>query len=294
MTKRSLAFGLSLAAALAPLPAQSQAAGTGRAGVVATYPLDRIVAVVGKKGITLSELYEQINDENGNRVRAGLPEIRGADTVAFKRTVLDGMIDAQLLLQKADEFKFPIKDEELAAVADDQIKQIRDQNHLTSEKEFLDALKEGGYGSVDALKRKFIEQERERRLQKMTVDTLTKLGQMPTISVSEQDIRQAFDSLKANFPKRGATVTFRQIVVKPKWTDSADARARTLADSLLTAIKAGANFDSVARAFSADTAGGDSSSAHLGGDLGWFRRGRWSRSSTAPRSAPPSARSRPS
>jgi peptidyl-prolyl cis-trans isomerase SurA len=268
---RSIRTGFALVLFGAPSLAAAQAGGMGRGGDPGklTYPLDRIVAVVGKKGITITELYEQVNDENARRQQAGLPALDPADSSKYLRRVLDGMIDAQLLIQKADEFKFPIKDDEIAAGADAQIKKIRGQPQFKNDKDFQDALKADGLNSVDELRKMFIDQERRRQLQKMTVDTLTKLGLMPTISVSEKDVAQAFDSLKASLPPRGATVTFRQIVVKPVWTDSSDARARTLADSLLTLLKAGANFDSLAIRFSEDT-----STAKQGGDLGWFRRGQ--------------------
>ena len=61
MTNRWVALGLSAAVAVASQAAGAQATGAGRAGVTGVYPLDRIVAVVGKKGITLHELYQQVN-----------------------------------------------------------------------------------------------------------------------------------------------------------------------------------------------------------------------------------------
>jgi peptidyl-prolyl cis-trans isomerase SurA len=117
-----------------------------------------------------------------------------------------------------------------------------------------------------------LERSRKERLQRMILDTLGKLGQMPTVSVSERDIMTAFDSLKKNAEPRGPVVTFRQIVIKPVPSDSAENRAKTLADSLLAAIKAGASFDSLAMKFS-----DDSSNAKEGGDLGWQSRGRFVR-----------------
>ncbi|HYV98839.1 MAG TPA: peptidylprolyl isomerase [Gemmatimonadaceae bacterium] len=260
-----------LSALAAPLHAQGGRGQTRPAPATVdtarSVPLDRIVAVVGKKGITMSELYEQMNDEDARRQGQGLPPLNPADSLKRMRRIVEGMIDAQLLLQKAEEFKFPIKEEELQQQADAQIKDIRDKR-FKSDREFLDALKSEGLNSVEELRHSFIEQERQRRLQRMTVDTLTKLGQMPQISVSERDIEQAFDTLKAQLGPRGPVVTFRQIVIKPTWTDSSDARAKHLADSLLTLLKGGASFDSLAKKFSDDT-----SSAVQGGDLGWLRRG---------------------
>ena len=90
---------------------------------------------------------------------------------------------------------------------------------------------------------------------------------MPKVSVSEKEIEAAYDSLVAHAKAPGPTVTFRQIIINPQPSDSADARARKLADSLLTALNAGANFDTLARKFS-----NDSSNNTQGGVLPPFRR----------------------
>ncbi|MCA9722155.1 MAG: peptidyl-prolyl cis-trans isomerase, partial [Gemmatimonadetes bacterium] len=67
---------------------------------------------------------------------------------------------------------------------------------------------------------------------------------------------------------RPPTRSIRQIVIAPKPNPAEKAKARVLADSLVQALRAGADFQVVARRFSQDPG-----SAAQGGDLGWVRPG---------------------
>jgi peptidyl-prolyl cis-trans isomerase SurA len=271
MKFRPLAFALS--AFLSPAVVAAQAGGGSSATAADSgkvYELDRIVAVVGKKPITLYQLTDRVNETNAARLRAGRPAFSG-DTLVLMHQVLQEMIDAELLTQKAIEMKLTVPEAAINAAADDRISRARAD--MKTETEFRQALQQAGFASTEALRAHFVKQEREAKLQEMALDSLRRLGLMPTISVSEKDVEQAFDSLKKTLDERGPTVTFRQIILNPTPSDSANERARALADSLRTLIENGGSWDTLARKFSADSAGGDSSSARRGGDLGWIRRG---------------------
>jgi peptidyl-prolyl cis-trans isomerase SurA len=64
-------------------------------------------------------------------------------------------------------------------------------------------------------------------------------------------------------------VTFKQIVIMPQASAAAKEAARVKAESLLVQIRAGGDFDRIAKRESMDLA-----SKETGGDLGWIRRGR--------------------
>ena len=64
-------------------------------------------------------------------------------------------------------------------------------------------------------------------------------------------------------------MTIRQVVVQPTATEAAIDSARVRAEALLERITGGEDFAELAREFS-----NDPGTAALGGDLGWFRRGR--------------------
>ena len=78
----------------------------------------------------------------------------------------------------------------------------------------------------------------------------------------------AFERSRADLQKRPATVTFRQIIVAPKASPAAKAKAKARADSLLAEITKGGDFEQIAKRESMDPG-----TKQLGGDLGWNRRG---------------------
>ena len=87
-------------------------------------------------------------------------------------------------------------------------------------------------------------------------------------NVSEAEINEAFEKNKGTLQSAPATVTFRQVVVAPKASSAAKARAKAKADSLLVEIRKGGDFELIAKRESMDEG-----SKPQGGDLGWNRRG---------------------
>jgi len=81
-------------------------------------------------------------------------------------------------------------------------------------------------------------------------------------------VSAAFERSKNDLQKRPATVTFRQIIVAPKASVAAKARARARIDSLLVELRKGGDFELVAKRESMDPG-----TKAMGGDLGWSRRG---------------------
>ncbi|HET7296645.1 MAG TPA: peptidylprolyl isomerase, partial [Gemmatimonadales bacterium] len=88
------------------------------------------------------------------------------------------------------------------------------------------------------------------------------------IPPTDAEMREFWETNRAQQPKRPAAISFRQIVIVPKPDSAASARGLQLAESLLTALRQGASFSEVAKKYSADSA-----SREQGGELGWFRRG---------------------
>ena len=88
------------------------------------------------------------------------------------------------------------------------------------------------------------------------------------MNVTEEEVTAAFEHSRADLQKRPATVTFRQIIVSPKASPAAKAKAKARADSLLAEIRKGGDFEQIAKRESMDPG-----TKQLGGDLGWNRRG---------------------
>jgi peptidyl-prolyl cis-trans isomerase SurA len=87
--------------------------------------------------------------------------------------------------------------------------------------------------------------------------------------VPEARVQEEFEKWKKmGLPNRLASVAWRQMVIAPTASPAEKNKARAKADSLRAEIKAGGDFERVAKRESMDAGTKD-----LGGDLGWRRRG---------------------
>lgn len=226
--------------------------------------LDRIVAVVGDQPITQYDVQERIlamQQAPGFRPPANEAEFR-----KLAEEVVNQIVDEEILVQKARALSIEITDAELAPNIDRQLREIR--GRFASDAEFRTELAKAGLGSPEEYRRFLMDNMRRAELQRRVVDKLRSEGKIPPVNVREAEVEEAFNRSRAALPRRPATVTFRQIVVAPRPSVAARTLARVRAESLLAEIKAGAEFERVAKRESAD-----SGSREQGGDLGWARRG---------------------
>lgn len=260
MLKRLALLSLAIAA---PLAAQSPLAArpvAERSGL----PVDRIVAIVGDQPIMFSQVAEGV----AQRRAAGTPP--PADSVAWlalARTVLDEIVDQEVMLIRARAESIVVNDNEVTEGVEERFREVRGQ--FRTENEFRGTLRNEGFGSPEEFRRWLADQARRRATQQRLVEKLRQGGKLAPAPVSEAEITAAFERDRATLPKRPATVTFRQIIVRARATQAARDVAHARADSLLAEIRRGGDFEQVARRESMDPA-----SRELGGDLGWTRRGR--------------------
>jgi peptidyl-prolyl cis-trans isomerase SurA len=250
---------LALAATLLASPAAAQEP----AAAMHRVSLDQVVGIVGTQPITWYDLQERVNmlRQEGRTIPSD-----SAGFLAFARTVLNEMIDEEVLVQKAKELKVEVPDADLANSVDRQFKQIRER--FTSESEFRTQLQRAGLGSPEEYRRFLTEQLRRSQLQRRAIDKLREEGKLVQVSVSDAEINEAFERNKERLPKKEATVTFRQIIMATQPSAESKAAAKAKAESLLAEIKGGGDFESVAKRESMDP------SKEVGGDLGWARRGQ--------------------
>jgi peptidyl-prolyl cis-trans isomerase SurA len=232
-------------------------------------PVDRIAAVVGETPIPLSRVDEELNLWLAEMQRAGRPVPQdSAALMDLRRELLQRLIDEELLVQQARrDTTVQIGDQQVHSSTEAAIRQTRSQ--FSSDFEFRRQLQLAGLGTPDEYRRMLSEQVRRRLLSETFIQRMTERGDLRDIPPTEDEVRAQWERTRGEQPRRPATVSARQIVIRPQPTPEAKAAERARADSVLRELRAGADFATAARRLSDDPG-----TKEDGGDLGWFRRGR--------------------
>jgi len=246
-------------------PAAAQEAATGFRCEKSPEVVDRIVAIVGDAAILASQLDEEIFTQRAQQ--SPLPTTEEAFR-ALCRQVVSDLIDGELMVQMAQrDTSIKVTDQEVADGVDQQFRNIRQR--FTSEVDFRAELLQSGFQTPEEFRRWLGENQRKAALRNRLIEKLKSEGKLKPIQPTDREMRAYFEQFGSQLPQRPATVSFRNIVVSPLPSPAAKARAKVLADSLVWALKLGADFATVARRFSQDPG-----TKEQGGDLGWFRRGQ--------------------
>ena len=252
---------LLVVAALTPAVVGAQIPATAARPVAPSVPIDRVVAIVGDQPVLWTYVLTAINQRRSQGLQVPTDS---AGQAALTRTVLNDLVDEEILVQKAKEMKLEVTDGDITASADRQIKSVRAQ--FKSDEEYRTELRNAGLGTAEEYRKSLIEQYRRQNLQQKAFAELRKRAK--PINVTEEEVTAAFEHSRADLQKHPATVTFRQIIVSPKASPAAKAKAKARADSLLAEIRKGGDFEQIAKRESMDPG-----TKQLGGDLGWNRRG---------------------
>lgn len=267
MTTRVLPLALAAALLFAPGAAHAQlpsrvAPQPAAPAADTAVELDRVIAVVGQHPILLSDVFTEI----GYRRQQGMPApANEAELARLMREVTEDLVREELLVAEARRQEVTVADEDVAPQVDQFVQRAREQ--VGSDARLAEELQRAGLGTMDQWRRSITEQLRKRELQERLLAKMRQEGTLPPAPVTDEQIRQYFDSLP-NKPSRPELVGFRQIIVTPEATPAAKAAAKARADSVRAEIARGASFEEVAKRESMD------GSAQLGGDLGWIRRGK--------------------
>ena len=226
--------------------------------------VDRIVAVVGGRAVLASQIEERLVLMAAQN--QPIPE-DSAGRVALQRQILEEMIDEELIVQAAEaDTTVTVTDTEIQQQVEATIKNVRDQ--FPSEQDFVNEIRRAGFASIDEWRRYLAENQRRSTTAQRFIESLRQRGKLRPIPPTDKQVREFWETQKGTLPPRPASVSFRQTVIRPRADTAAQFRAYRLADSLATALRAGADFATLAARFS-----DDSSTAVAGGELGWFRRG---------------------
>ena len=224
-------------------------------------PIDRVVAIVGDQPLLWTEVVTAINQRRTQGLKVPTDS---AQQATLAHTVLNDLIDEEILVQKAKVMKLEVTDADIASAADRQIKSVRSQ--FKSDEEYRTELRNAGLGSPEEYRKSLIEQYRRQNLQQKAFAELRKRAK--PVNVTDEEVTAAFERSRTELQKRPATVTFRQIIVAPHASAEAKAKSKARAESLLVEIRKGGDFEQIAKRESMDPG-----TKQLGGDLGWNRRG---------------------
>jgi peptidyl-prolyl cis-trans isomerase SurA len=215
--------------------------------------VDRIVAVVGREPIFLSDLNSQIELYTfTNRVDPNTPGLR--------EQVLDGMINEKLILSKAlEDTNIVVTEDEVNNELDAQIAQRVQQ--LGSEKK----LEEVFGMSIARLKREYRDGMRKQMLAAKLWETKNM-----TINSSRREVEDFFAQFRDSLPPVPEELELYHIFREPKVSTSIKENIKSEAKRILDSIRNGGDFAQFAKRYSDDAA-----TKAYGGDLGFVRRGEF-------------------
>jgi peptidyl-prolyl cis-trans isomerase SurA len=248
-------------AALGPVALAAQTPVTPVRNVVGPLPIDRVVAIIGEQPLLWTDVLTAINQRRAQGLQVPTDSVQQA---ALARSVLNDLVDEEILVQKAKEMKLEVTESDIISSADRQIKSVRAQ--FKSDEEYRTELRNAGLGTAEEYRKALIEQYRRQNLQQKAFAEMRKRAK--PVNITDEEVTAAFEKSRADLQKRPASVTFRQIIVAPHASAAAKAKAKARADSLLVEIRKGGDFEQIAKRESMDPG-----TKQLGGDLGWNRRG---------------------
>lgn len=213
--------------------------------------IDRVVAVVNRDVITLSELQERITQY----LHETKEELKPGEDRVLMEKMLQELVDYRLKIQEADREKMVVEDSEIKEQIDETMKRFR-----ANTPEEFDAMVRAQGLTPDEVKKRFREQ--------LLIQKVTRRKVALRVSVTEEEIEQ-YLAVNREKLETGLSFRARHILFKPGSRDEDAgwdaARART--EEVWAKMQAGEDFAELAKKYSQD------SSAEDGGDLGQLKRG---------------------
>src|SRR6266571_4656515 len=204
--------------------------------------LDRIVAIVGTRPILASQIDEEMVQQQAQGMT--LPT-DSAGRATLRRQMLDRLIELEILVQQAErDTSIKVTDQEVLDQVEQTYQNVRKQ--FSNENDFRDQIRQARFGSVEEWRRWLGDQQRRQLLAQRLIEAQRQKGKLRPIPPTEAQMREFWEQNKDQQPKRPATVSFRQIVIKPVPDSVARRKAYQHAESLMVELRHGADFDAAA------------------------------------------------
>ena len=216
--------------------------------------VDRIIAYVNDDIITLSELNERTNAFVAARRQNPFLQEQDQSLEKIRRDMLDYLINERLAAQEVSRLKISVSEEEV----DEVIGNIMKENRLTQETLEAELRKDGR--TLDD----FREQIKTSLEQKKLVSREVRSKTVITDEMVEAYYKDHIEEFEGKERWR-----IQDIYLPFSPTDTPEERTdlRKVATEILERLRAGADFDSLAKRYS------QGPGAEAGGDLGFFSRG---------------------
>jgi peptidyl-prolyl cis-trans isomerase SurA len=217
-------------------------------------PSPDVWAVVNGKQITRDDVERAFR----SRVNADAPDPSQEEALSLKLSILDELINSEILLERAAQMNLVATD---AEVED----KFTESKSPYTEEEFQKKLKETGL-TVDDLKSEIRRQ--------LSIEKLLNREVVAKISITDKDIADFYNLNRGQFNIAEPQYRIAQIVVTPRPDPSVhnrkndkattEAEAAQKAGTLVKKLDAGADFSQLAMDYSEDT------SSSTGGDIGFI------------------------
>lgn len=217
--------------------------------------IDRVIAVVNGRAITLSELKEREAPLIKQVSEIYIGAERDKKLADMERKVMDSLIEDLLLETEAEKSGMKVSERDI----DDAVEDVKKQNSLNDE-----ALK-------DALKREGLTYEMYRTQIKRQIEKSRVIGQQvrAKVTVTDRDLTEYYDRNKRLFLiDEAVNVSHILFIVPEKASDAEAEKIRKQALDVLETAKRGKDFPELAKKYSQDASG------KQGGSLGFFKKGQ--------------------
>ncbi len=219
--------------------------------------LDRVVAVVDKEIILLSELEAQLQLYS-IQTRTNLSDEAVRDSL--REEFLDRMIEDKVLLVEAErDTSINITNKEVDEALTTQIEMIRSQ--FPSEDAFQEQLRSEGL-TLNGLRDQYRDEVKNQILKDMLIQK-----RLAGVRVSSGEVKKFYDENKASLPEKPAGVRLSHILLDAQPGQATRDSLLQYVGLILQKVNDGEDFGLLAKTYSDDPSGSE------GGDLGWFSRG---------------------
>lgn len=223
--------------------------------------LDRVVATVDDESILLSEVLQEMNLVRMQRNLTSLDE--EAQQKLFQ-TVLESMINDQLLVAQAKAKGVEVTDDELREAVDEAVTEIKD--NLGGEEKYRAELQKQGLTEAELR-----DLHKEQRRKQILASRLIQSDVRKEVRITDDQVRQFYETSRDSLPPEllttPATVRLAHILVVPRPDSARVAVARRKIEAARERVRKGEDFATVAKQVS------EWPTAESGGNLGTFRYG---------------------